>query len=175
MLSSLGMKPVSLVLFFFMLAIPGIAQTPNPDVLKQAAMEMADGRATFTQIIVDSIFSFAELGYQEFETAAYVTGLLEKEGFRVQKGCAGMPTCFVAEYGSGDIIDTKMHGRGGTSFKPVWNWAAKSDETISALVYFTDLDPNDGFGDEPACPVLWAVQREDRTAVPFGDLITIGD
>ena len=121
MLSSLGMKPVSLVLFFFMLAIPGIAQTPNPDVLKQAAMEMADGRATFTQIIVDSIFSFAELGYQEFETAAYVTGLLEKEGFRVQNGCAGMPTCFVAEYGSGTPVIGLMADIDGlpeTSQKP---------------------------------------------------------
>ena len=86
MLSSLGMKLAFLILYSFMLAVPGIAQTPNPEVLKQAALEMADGRATFTQIMVDSIFSFAELGYQEFETASYVTGLLEKEGFRVQKG-----------------------------------------------------------------------------------------
>jgi len=103
------------------IAIPASAQAPGGDVLKQAAMEMADGRAQFTQIMVDSIFSFAELGYQEFETAAYVTGLLEKEGFRVQRGCASMPTCFVAEYGSGKPVIGLMADIDGlpeTSQKP---------------------------------------------------------
>lgn len=74
------------------------------EVLKQAAMEMADGRRTFIQQIVDSIFSFAELGYQEHETAKYVTGLLEKEGFYVTSGVSGMPTAFVASWGSGKPV-----------------------------------------------------------------------
>lgn len=98
-----------------------IAQTPAPDVLKQAAAEMIEARRTFTQRMVDSIFSFAELGYQEFETAGYVTGLLEKEGFRVTRGCAGMPTCFVAEYGSGKPVIGLMADIDGlpeTSQKP---------------------------------------------------------
>ncbi|MBL8290398.1 MAG: amidohydrolase, partial [Bryobacterales bacterium] len=50
------------------------AQTPSAGVLKQAAQEMVDARAKFTQEVVDSIFSFSELGYQETETSAYVTG-----------------------------------------------------------------------------------------------------
>jgi aminobenzoyl-glutamate utilization protein B len=80
------------------------AQAPPLDQLKQAAAEMTDARAKFTQEIVDSIFSFAELGYQEFETSAYVTGLLEKAGFRITRGVAGMPTGFVAEWGSGKPV-----------------------------------------------------------------------
>lgn len=56
------------------------AQRPSADVLKQAAGEMVEARRTFTQQMVDSIFSFSELGYQERQTSAYVTGLLEKEG-----------------------------------------------------------------------------------------------
>jgi aminobenzoyl-glutamate utilization protein B len=97
------------------------AQAPSLDVLKQAAMEMTEGRRKFTQEMVDSIFSFSELGYQEVETAAYVTGLLEKEGFRVQRGCAGMPTCFVAEWGSGKPVIGLMADIDGlpeTSQKP---------------------------------------------------------
>lgn len=80
------------------------AQTPNPDVLKQAAREMVEGRRTLTQQMVDSIFSFSELGYQEFETSKYVTGILEKNGFRVTRGVAGLPTAWVAEYGKGSPV-----------------------------------------------------------------------
>jgi len=108
---------------FFVLLAPAlaVAQAPPADVLKQAAVEMIDARRVFTQRMVDSIFSFAELGYQEFETAAYVSGLLEKEGFRVTRGCAGMPTCFVAEYGSGSPVIGLMADIDGlpeTSQKP---------------------------------------------------------
>src|SRR5688500_3693552 len=80
------------------------AQAPPLDQLKQAALEMTEGRRKFTQEMVDSIFSFSELGYQEFETSAYVTGLLEKEGFQVTRGAAGMPTAFVASWGSGKPV-----------------------------------------------------------------------
>jgi aminobenzoyl-glutamate utilization protein B len=87
--------------FCLLAAAPARAQTPPKDELKQAALEMVEARAKFTQQMADSIFSFAELGYEEVETAAYVTGLLEKEGFRITRGVAGMPTGFVAEWGSG--------------------------------------------------------------------------
>ncbi len=77
------------------------AQPPQLDALKQAAREMVEARSTLTQQIVDSVFSFAELGYQEFETSAYLTSVLEREGFQVTRGVAGLPTSFVASWGSG--------------------------------------------------------------------------
>ena len=86
----------------FLLSATLFAQ--SPEVLKQAAREMVEGRRKFTQVMIDSIFSFAELGYQEQETSAYVTGILEKEGFRIQRGVAGLPTAWVAEWGSGKPV-----------------------------------------------------------------------
>ena len=80
------------------------AQAPPADVLKQAAREMVEARAKLTQEIADSIFSFAELGYQEFETMRYVTAILEKEGFQVTRGVAGLPTGFAATWGSGKPV-----------------------------------------------------------------------
>ena len=80
------------------------AQPPSVDVLKQAAREMVEGRRTLTQQMVDSIFSFSELGYQEVETSKYVTGILEKNGFRITRGIAGLPTAWVAEYGAGKPV-----------------------------------------------------------------------
>ena len=80
------------------------AQTQPIEELKSEARSMADTRRTFTQQMVDEIFSFSELGFQEIETAAYVTGILEKNGFNVTRGAAGMPTAFVATWGSGKPV-----------------------------------------------------------------------
>jgi aminobenzoyl-glutamate utilization protein B len=63
-----------------------------------------DGRQKQVQVINDMLFSFSELGFQEFETTRYLTELLEKEGFRVQRGVAGMPTAWVATWGSGKPV-----------------------------------------------------------------------
>ena len=56
------------------------------------------------QQIVDQLFSYAELGFEEVETARYLTGLLEKEGFRVERGVAGIPTAWVASWGTGKPV-----------------------------------------------------------------------
>ena len=58
----------------------------------------------FAQQMVDSVFSFGELGFQEFETQRYLTGILEKEGFTIQKGVAGIPTAWTARFGSGKPV-----------------------------------------------------------------------
>lgn len=89
---------------FLAMALTASAQAPDPKVLKQAAREMVEGRAKLTQEVVDSIYSFSELGYQEFETSNYVTGILRKNGFRIQSPVADLPTAWVAEWGSGKPV-----------------------------------------------------------------------
>jgi aminobenzoyl-glutamate utilization protein B len=54
--------------------------------------------------MVDEIFSYGELGFQEFETSKYLTGILEKEGFKVARGVAGIPTAWTATWGSGKPV-----------------------------------------------------------------------
>jgi len=54
--------------------------------------------------ISDSIWNYAELGMQEFRSSAILIRTLEQEGFRVEKGVAGMPTCFVATWGAGKPV-----------------------------------------------------------------------
>ncbi len=54
--------------------------------------------------INQEIWSFAELGLEEHRSAARLAGVLEKAGFRVRRGVSGMPTAFVAEYGSGGPV-----------------------------------------------------------------------
>ncbi|MEZ4585034.1 MAG: amidohydrolase [Gemmatimonadales bacterium] len=92
-------------------APPSAAQrnrAPRPDPrlerLKTAALADVDSRAKFTQEVVDQIFSFGELGFQEFETSKYLVELLRREGFTVQEGYAGIPTAWVATWGSGKPV-----------------------------------------------------------------------
>ena len=63
-----------------------------------------DGMKKQAQVMVDSVFSFGELGFQEFETSKYLAGILEKEGFQIQRGFAGIPTAWVATWGSGKPV-----------------------------------------------------------------------
>lgn len=77
---------------------------PNLDALKREAFRQVDERRVFTQQMVDQIFSYSELGFQEHETSQYVTGILEKSGFQVERGVAGIPTAWLASFGSGKPV-----------------------------------------------------------------------
>ncbi len=55
---------------------------------KADAVKGVDEMAKLAQEMVDSVFSFGELGFQEVETSRYLTGQLEKFGFKVQRGVA---------------------------------------------------------------------------------------
>ena len=57
-----------------------------------------------TQVMIDMVFSFGELGFQEFETSKYLTGILEEEGFKIERGIAGIPTAWMATWGSGKPV-----------------------------------------------------------------------
>jgi aminobenzoyl-glutamate utilization protein B len=72
--------------------------------LKQDAAAEVQSRADLAQQMVDSIFSFGELGFQEFETTRYLVDILKKNGFTVEEGIAGIPTAFMATWGSGKPV-----------------------------------------------------------------------
>jgi aminobenzoyl-glutamate utilization protein B len=54
-----------------------------------------------TQVMVDKIFSFSELGFQEVETSRYLVDILRQNGFAIEEGISGIPTAWVARWGSG--------------------------------------------------------------------------
>ena len=80
------------------------ASTAQLDALKAEASKEIDARAKLIQEMVDQVFSFGELGFQEVETSKYLTGILEQNGFKVERGVAGIPTAFVASWGSGKPV-----------------------------------------------------------------------
>ena len=94
----------------FCLAImAGYAQAPKMSAKKIAAVKTEAAnkiqeRAKMAQVMVDKVFSFSELGFQEFETAKYITGILKENGFTIEMGIAGIPTAWMAKWGSGKPV-----------------------------------------------------------------------
>ena len=79
----------------------GPVATARIDALKDEASKEVEARADLVQRIVDQLFSFGELGFQEVETSRYLVGLLRREGFSVDTAVAGIPTAWVARWGRG--------------------------------------------------------------------------
>ncbi|MEW6213473.1 MAG: amidohydrolase [Acidobacteriota bacterium] len=100
-------KIAALFIVAFVIATASLnAQTQNisADQLKREAVAEIDKLQTFTQQMIDQIFSYSELGFHEYETSRYVTDILEKNGFRVERGVAGMPTAWTASFGAGKPV-----------------------------------------------------------------------
>jgi aminobenzoyl-glutamate utilization protein B len=81
-----------------------LVSSPRVELLKNQIALDVESRRDFTQQMVDSIFSFSELGFQEYETQRYVTEILEDYGFSVERGVAGIPTAWMATWGSGTPV-----------------------------------------------------------------------
>ena len=78
--------------------------TPRITQLKNEAVAEVDKLKDFSQQMVDQIFSYGELGFQEFETSHYLVEVLKKNGFQVEEGVAGIPTAFMATWGNGKPV-----------------------------------------------------------------------
>jgi aminobenzoyl-glutamate utilization protein B len=83
----------------FVLASPLSAQTTKADVAA-----FLDGHTAQLSDVADQIWGFAEIGYRETRSAALLEQQLADAGFTVTRGVAGIPTAFVASYGSGKPV-----------------------------------------------------------------------
>ena len=91
------------------LAMPSqlCAQETDPTTaLKERAAQWVGAHEKLSQVMVDKIFSFSELGFQEVQSSKYLTDLLKKEGFSIEYGQSGIPTAWFAKWsnGAGPVI-----------------------------------------------------------------------
>jgi len=105
--------------------------------------------------------SFLDLGLADYLTVMYADTMVHN----------------IQNFERGDDIILDPQGGGGTDFRDVMNKVKEYDDK-SCIIFFTDLFTMD-FGDEPDCPILWAVYGDPRTyekyapKVPFGETIYI--
>src|ERR1043166_6200089 len=90
------------VLSFLFLLPPGKAESPGD--FKRVAFESVDKNADAIATVGDVIYYFAEPGMQEYETSKFLKETLERIGFTVELGGAGLPTNVWAKWGSGNPV-----------------------------------------------------------------------
>jgi aminobenzoyl-glutamate utilization protein B len=147
--------------------------------LKAEAAQRIDQKAKMIQVMVDQVFSYGELGMQEVETSRYLSKILEDSGFTVTRGVAGIPTAFVAKWGSGkpvislgsDIDDIPQAGqKPGVGYKdPIIEGAPGHGEghnsgmplNIAAALVVKDIMQRDKI---PGTIVLWPGVAEEQMA-----------
>jgi aminobenzoyl-glutamate utilization protein B len=71
---------------------------------KDEVIKFMDGRASQYGDAAQKIWEFAEVGFQETKSSALLQGILKEAGFQVQSNVAGMPTAFIASYGTGKPV-----------------------------------------------------------------------
>jgi aminobenzoyl-glutamate utilization protein B len=79
-------------------------QSARETPAKRAAVNAVDEHATDLTSLSDRIWAYAETALREHKSAAALADYAEQQGFKVERGVAGMPTAFVATYGSGRPI-----------------------------------------------------------------------
>lgn len=75
------------------------AQTSKDDVLARIDRDQAPYTA-----IMNKIWDYAEVGFKETRSSALLQERLRADGLKVDAGVAGMPTAFVASFGSGKPV-----------------------------------------------------------------------
>lgn len=75
----------------------------NRDAVMSIAVEVEAMKPDFTTLS-DSIWDFAELKFEERQSAGVLAAALEENGFAVRRGVAGMETAFIGEFGSGKPV-----------------------------------------------------------------------
>ena len=103
-----SVKTFLVLIFSFLSTVQIMAQKKYSEkelaAMKQKLFTSVAGHAKDVQVMVDKIFSFGELGFQEIETSAYLTSVLEKNGFTIEKNISNIPTAWMAKFGSGSPV-----------------------------------------------------------------------
>jgi len=100
--------PRILFSFAIFICLTATAQKKKPvdalEPVKQAAIQDISARYDVYKKIALQIWDYAELGYKEQKSSALLQQTLKESGFAVEAGVAGIPTAFVATYGSGKPV-----------------------------------------------------------------------
>lgn len=70
--------------------------------IKDEVAQLVEANHKQTQVMIDKVFSFAELGFQEIESSKYLTGILEENGFAIEHSVSGIPTSWFATWSNGE-------------------------------------------------------------------------
>ncbi len=94
-------RRLAAIAFTFPVCLAVSAQMPPR---KQHLVEWVDAHKTELVRINRNIWTYAEVGLEEVRSSRELQDFLRANGFAIEAGVAGMPTAFVASYGSGEPV-----------------------------------------------------------------------
>jgi aminobenzoyl-glutamate utilization protein B len=102
------LKPTSEMrkLFFLLCGLLAIlpAAAQKMTASKKSVIQSVEAHQAELIAISDSIWAMAETAFQETGSSKLLADYAEANGFRVERGVAGIPTAFMATYGSGQPV-----------------------------------------------------------------------
>jgi aminobenzoyl-glutamate utilization protein B len=105
MRTPLASTSIIVVWFVAWQALVATAAEPQPfSPAQRTALEAVERRGDLLRAVNQTLWKLAEVGLEEHESSQLLIEHLEGAGFDVQRGVSGMPTAFVASFGSGRPI-----------------------------------------------------------------------
>lgn len=98
------MKKIYLLLLVVSTAAPAFSQTKKSNPNKDAVIKSVEKHQQELIGISDKIWAYAETALRESKSAKELADYAEAQGFSVKRGVSGMPTAFIAEFGSGKPV-----------------------------------------------------------------------
>jgi aminobenzoyl-glutamate utilization protein B len=96
---------VSLMVVLLLSCVSGAAAAGSQlDAIKATAIEFASDHADLTVELAQTLWNYAEVGLNEYQSYVLVRDVLKDAGFTVIQSAAGIPTCLVATWGSGEPV-----------------------------------------------------------------------
>ena len=101
--NSFNMKKYIFLVIILFVSITSFAQK-GMSKNKKALLTSVEKHKNELIKISDEIWGLAETAFEETKSAEILASYAEKQGFNLERGVAGMPTAFVATYGSGSPV-----------------------------------------------------------------------
>ncbi len=96
-------KTLVLIVYCLVMFSFSVSQTMD-EPIKNEMLRIIDQKSQLLIDVSDKIWEYAEIAVMEYESSKLLEEVLEKEGFRVEKDVADLPTAFVATFGSGSPV-----------------------------------------------------------------------
>lgn len=98
------MRPIVHFALCLLMVVPLSAQKQKINPNKDAVIKSVEKRQLELTAMSDKIWAYAETALKEKQSSKLLADYAEAQGFKVERGVSGMPTAFIATYGSGKPI-----------------------------------------------------------------------
>lgn len=147
-------------------------QRLNRRYLPQMAIPMLRVPSVEALLVGDSSGSMGERNELK-RAASEARGVAEACGQQTTMLWVDSQVQNVEELTPGEISLPRPKGRGGTNFRPAFEWVKENGKTPGVLIYLTDGEVGNDWPEDPGYPVIWVIIGNSHIVAPWGKTINI--